>query len=184
MAFAAFLDANVLFPLYLADTLLTQAEAEAFRPLWSAGVLDELGRNLLEHTEMNEDQVHHRLTEMRAAFVDAEVTGYESLIDSMGNNPKDRHVLAAAVRGNAEVIVTSDRKGFPESSLKPFDITAVSPDDFLLDQLDLYPGLVIDCLHRQISRNTMRQMTMGELLGRLTKAGAPAFADQVRRHAV
>jgi hypothetical protein len=65
------------------------------------------------------------------------VTGYESLVDGMRNDPKGRHVLVAAVRANAEVLVTFNVRDFPEPALKPYDITAVHRDEFLLDQLDL-----------------------------------------------
>lgn len=184
MAFPAFLDACVLFPQYLNDTLLTQAAAGTFRPLWSAGVLEELGRALLRDTKMNPGQVAHRLDRMRRAFPDAEVQGYEHLIEGMSNQQKDRHVLAAAVRGNAEVLVTANLKDFPEVALKPFDIIAVSPDDFLLDQLDLYPAVVIDCLHQQVNRymSINGPLEVVELLRPLEKAGVPRFADEVRRH--
>lgn len=184
MAFPAFLDTCVLFPQYLNDTLLTQAVANTFRPLWSRGVLDELGRVLARETEMTPEQVAHRLDRMRRAFPDAEVQGYEDLVDGMTNDPKDRHVLAAAVRGNAEVLVTANLKDFPQESLDPFDISAVSPDDFLLDQLDLYPGVVIDCLHQQVNRyaNVNGPLEIVELLQPLEKAGVPRFADEVRRH--
>jgi predicted nucleic acid-binding protein len=184
VAFPAFLDTCVLFPQYLNDTLLTQAAAGTFRPLWSKGVLDELGRVLHDKTEMTPEQVAHRLNRMRRAFPDAEVQGYEHLIEGMSNDLKDRHVLAAAVRGNAEVLVTANLGDFAESALKPFDITAVSPDDFLLDQLDLYPAVVIDCLHRQVNRYTRINgpLEVVELLRPLEKAGVPRFADEVRRH--
>lgn len=76
MAFAAFLDTNVLLPITLADTLLTQAESETFSPLWSAGVLEELARNLAEVADLTDEQIQHRITEMQGAFLDAEVTGY------------------------------------------------------------------------------------------------------------
>ena len=102
MAFPALLDTCVLLPQYLNDTLLTQADAGTFRPLWSGGILDELGRNLQKVAELSADQVQYRLDCMRRAFPDAEVTGYEALIEGMTNDPKDRHVLAAAVRGNAD----------------------------------------------------------------------------------
>jgi len=74
---------------------------------------------------------------MRRSFPDAEVAGYATLIDSMTCDEKDRHVLAAAVRSDAEVLVTFNVTDFPEASVKSYDIEVVSPDDFLLDQLDL-----------------------------------------------
>lgn len=74
---------------------------------------------------------------MRTAFPDARVTGYESLIPAMTNHPKDRHVLAAAARADAAVIVTANLKDFPAAALEPYQIDAVHPDDFLLDQLEL-----------------------------------------------
>ncbi|MDQ3274347.1 MAG: PIN domain-containing protein [Actinomycetota bacterium] len=184
MAFPALLDTCVLFPQYLSDTLLTQAYEGTFRPLWSRGVLDELGRVFARKTQMTEQQIEHRLDRMRRAFPDAEVEGYEYLIDGMTNHEKDRHVLAAAVRGNVEVLVTFNLKDFPESALKPFDISAVHPDDFLLDQLDLYPGVVLGCLENQVDRYTAINgpMAIVELLRPLESAGVPRFADEVRRH--
>jgi predicted nucleic acid-binding protein len=97
VAFPAFLDTCVLYPAYLCDTLLRLAEVSAYRPLWSTQVLDELRRNLVERG-LPPDRVDRRITQMTRSFPDAMVTGYESLIDGMSNDPKDRHVLAAAVR--------------------------------------------------------------------------------------
>lgn len=184
MAFPAFLDTCVLFPQYLTDTVLTQAGAGTFRPLWSHGVLDELGAVLARETRMTPQQIAHRLGRMRSAFPDAEVTGYDDLIPGMTNDPKDRHVLAAAVRGNAEVPVTFNVKDFPEASVKPFDVTVVTPDDFLLDQLDLYPAGVIACLHRQVNRYASAHgpLEVADLMGPLSRSGVPRFADEVRRH--
>ena len=105
VAFPAFLDTCVLYPAYLCDTLLRLAEASAYRPLWSADVFAELRRNLIERG-LPPDRVDRRLGQMSRSFPDALITGYESLVDGMTNHPKDRHVLAAAVRANAEVIVT------------------------------------------------------------------------------
>jgi hypothetical protein len=86
-------------------------------------VLDELGRVLARETQMTPAQVEHRLGRMQGAFPDAEVEGYEHLIDGMTNDEKDRHVLAAAVRGNVEVLVTFNIEDFPKSVLKPFTST-------------------------------------------------------------
>ncbi len=71
------------------------------------------------------------------SFPDALVTGYESLIDGMTNHPKGRHVLAAAARASAEVIVTFNLSDFPEPALKPYDIAAIHPDDYLLDRREM-----------------------------------------------
>jgi len=158
------------------------AEAGAYRPLWSAGVLEELERSLIFKRELPCEAVTHRISEMRRSFPDAEVYGYETLIDAMTCDPEDRHVLAAAVRANAEVLVTFNGDDFPESSTQPYDITVIHPDDFLLDQLDLYPGITIGVLHTQADGMTSPPMTVDELLARLAAAGAPRFSAEVLRH--
>src|SRR5260370_2924445 len=113
--FPASLDPCTLFGAYLCDSLLRLAEAGTYRPLWSADVLDELERNLLERG-LAKEAVTHRISEMRQAFPDAEIRGYENLVDRMTCDPKDRHVLAAAVRSDAEVLVTFNIDDFPNSS--------------------------------------------------------------------
>lgn len=110
------------------------------------------------------------------------MTGYESLIDGMDNDPKDRHVLAAAVRANAEVVVTFNGVDFPEFALKPYDILAVHPDEFLLDQLDLYPGLTVEVLRHQAASYRREPTTVPGVLVLLERAGVPRFAAEVRRH--
>lgn len=126
MAFRAFLDTCVLYPAYLCDTLLRLAEAGAYRPLWSADVLTELRRNLIEKG-IAADKVDYRIGQMRETFPGAVVAGYESLIEAMTNDPKDRHVLAAAVRASAEVIVTFNTGDFPVYALKDYKVTPFIP---------------------------------------------------------
>jgi hypothetical protein len=121
---------------------------------------------------------------MRRAFPDAEVTGYEALVGAMTCDPKDRHVLAAAVRGHAEVLVTFNTSDFPSYSSEPHDITVSHPDDFLLDQLDLHPGITIAVLKAQAGSYTSPTMTVEDLLGRLAAAAVPKFASEARRHIV
>jgi predicted nucleic acid-binding protein len=179
--FPAFLDTCALFGAYMCDTLLCLAESGTFRPLWSAGVMDELERNLLDRG-LPKEAVSHRIDEMRRSFPDAEVRGYETLAVSMTCDPKDRHVLAAAVRGDAEVLVTFNVRDFPDESTAPYDITVVHPDDFLLDQLDLYPGATVAALRIQASSYKTPEMGIEDLLGRLASAGLPRFAAETRRH--
>jgi hypothetical protein len=101
------------------------------------------------------------------------VTGYETLVDGMTNDPKDRHVLAAAVRANAEVVVTFNLDDFPEPALKPFDITAINPDEFLLDQLHLHPRVTVEALSRQAASCQREPTTVPGHLVRLERGGVP-----------
>ncbi len=114
--FPAFFDTNALFGFHLNDVFLAFAERGAFRPLWSADVLEELRRNLNEHG-IDSGRVERRIAAMIHSFPDATVTGYEDLVTTMTCDPKDRHVLAAAVRANAEVLVTFKLKDFPAASV-------------------------------------------------------------------
>jgi predicted nucleic acid-binding protein len=177
----ALLDACVLYPAYLCDTLLRLAEADVYRPLWSADILTELRRNVIG-AGIPVDRVDRRISNMRRHFPDAAVTGYEHLADGMTNDPKDRHVLAAAVRANAEVIVTFNLRDFPEPALKPYDVTAIHPDDFLLDQLDLHPALVVEVLQEQAASYRREPTTVAGLLPLLDRTGLPRFAAEARRH--
>jgi hypothetical protein len=87
---------------------------------------------------------------------DALVTGYEDLIEGLRlPDPNDWHVLAAAIRGCADVIVTRNVRDFPADVLRPFGIEAQHPDEFVVHLLDLAPGLVVDAarLHRESLKN-------------------------------
>jgi predicted nucleic acid-binding protein len=179
--FPAFLDTNCLFGAYLCDTMLRLAEVGIYRPLWSAGVLEELKRNLLKRG-IPKDAVAYRIGQMQLSFPDAEVRGYERLIDTMTCDPKDRHVVAAAIRGGAQVLVTCDGEDFPADSVAPYDVFVSSPDDFLLDQLDLYPGHVVAALRAQAGAYIAPPMPVEDLLGRLAAAGVPRFASEAARH--
>ncbi|BCI89373.1 hypothetical protein NIIDMKKI_45790 [Mycobacterium kansasii] len=112
-AFPVVLDACVLAPYPLADMLLRLAVEQTYRPLWSADILAETRRTMVESLGLSEQKADRRLAVMRENFIDAEITGYRDLIPVMKNNDKDKHVLAAAVRERAEVIVTFDLGGFP-----------------------------------------------------------------------
>lgn len=181
MSFAAFFDTNVLYGARLNDLILWLADGGAFRPLWSADVMEELRRNLLDNGE-HPELVAKRLAAMTTYFPDAIVDGYKNLIDGMSCHPKDRHVLAAAVRANAQVLVTFDIKDFPAKSTKDYEVEVVHPDDFLLDQLDLYPGMTIATLDQLVATYDSPAMTIDELLQSLARAGVPKFAQEVLHH--
>jgi predicted nucleic acid-binding protein len=178
--FSVVLDTCVLYPAHLRDTLLRLAERGLYRALWSAEIVDELRRNLIDDG-FPSGSVHHLLAEMGAAFPDAEVSGYRSLVDGMTCDEKDRHVLAAAVRADAGAIVTFNVRDFPASSVEAFEIEVIDPDTFLLDQLDLAPSAVTDELSQQAAANRRQPTTLPGLLDALARAGVPSFADELRR---
>ena len=130
MPFPAFLDTCALYGAALTDTLLRIAEQDAFRPMWSPDVLEELRRNLNKIPGLAERAADRRIRAMTEAFPEAMVEGYEPLIAGMTCDPKDRHVLAAAVHSDSQVLVTFNVDDFPESSVAGFDIAVVHPDDF------------------------------------------------------
>jgi predicted nucleic acid-binding protein len=178
---AVLLDTCVLHKSYLCDTLLSVAEAGIFRPLWSDHVLAELRRNLLT-AGAKPEAVEHRIDQMTAYFPDARVAGYEGLISSMTNHPKDRHVLAAAAAGRADILVTENLRDFPTEAAGRFGITIASQDDFLLGLLELHPDAVLAALRRQASRYRREPRNVAALLGVLAGRGqgCAEFARQCR----
>lgn len=179
MHFPVFLDTNVLYPASLADTVLRLAEAEVCRPHWSPHVMEELERNLA--TAIGPERAARRCRTMEAAFPEAMVSGYEPMIDAMENDPKDRHVLAAATHAGCEVIVTFNLKDFPQDALASHNVEAVHPDDFLLDQFDLYPQRVAGALVRQAAATARPNLTLIGLLQGLERTGLAKFGAEFRR---
>ena len=179
MSFPAFFDTNVLYGALLNDFVLELADRGLFRPLWSEDVLFELANNLVKGGE-DPALVEKRVGTMRRYFGDAMVTGYSDLVSRMTNHEKDRHVLAAAVRGGAELLVTFNTKDFPSASVDPFDLEVVHPDDFLLDQLDLYHAPTLRALVELVEGYDSPAMTVDDFLLALTRAGVPRFADAAR----
>jgi predicted nucleic acid-binding protein len=110
--FIVVVDANVLYPLTLRDTVLRAAAAGFYQLRWSADILEEMERNLVLKGGIPAEKAARLRATMERAFPEAEVTGYRPLISAMSNDPKDRHVVAAAVKAGAQVIVTSNIKDF------------------------------------------------------------------------
>lgn len=176
MPFRVLLDACVLVPYHLSDLLLRLGEAELFDPLWSADILEEVRRHVPTGAQ-------GRVDRMARAFPLAPVEGYEGLIPAMGTQEKDRHVLAAAVRGGAALIVTANLKDFPDAALRPYGIEAIHPDEFLLDQLDLHATRVRQVLTDQRAGYTRPELSIEEFY-RTLAVNVPAFAAAAASAAV
>jgi predicted nucleic acid-binding protein len=123
----AVLDACVLIPMPLADTLLQLAEAGHYRLTWSAALLEETRRNLASKMGLHPDRAARRIELMRQAFPWAEADPPPEFINAMTVDTKDRHVAATAATAGAALIVTYNLKDFPDEALAPLGIRAPPP---------------------------------------------------------
>jgi predicted nucleic acid-binding protein len=186
--FSALLDTCVLVPSRARDVLLEVASTGAYRPLWSTEILAELDRTLrllLGKRGASPDETDAYLTrlfrQMEATFPDALVTGWEPLTATIRlPDPDDRHVVAAAWAGRADVIVTDNLKHFPPGVL-PAPLSRQSLDDFLLDSLDLHPAQAVVAV-RAVARRTGRSgpaMTARDIAVYLQSHGTPTFGERL-----
>lgn len=181
MGFQAVLDANVLLPAPLRDTLLRLAEADLYVPKWSERILAEVAKNLVESGRTDAERAARVTETMAAAFPEAMVpTGLVSRVEpAMANDPKDRHVLAAAVGVGGEVVVTKNLEDFPPTACEPLGIQAVSPDDFLVDLYHVDPSAALRALSDQAAALTKPPLTPREVLDYIAR-DAPEFAGLIR----
>ncbi len=149
--FVAVYDANVLYPAPLRDLLMHLALTDLFRARWTDEIHDEWIRNVLkDRPDLTREQLERTRRLMNENVRDCLVTGYEWMIESLElPDPDDRHVLAAAIKCNAGVIVTMNLKDFPREVLSRYEIEAKHPDDFILDLIDLDQFLVARAAKRQ-----------------------------------
>jgi len=132
------LDANVLYPAPLRDFILNLADVYLFEPKWTEEIQEEWIKNLLlKRIDIKKDSLTKTKYAMNSAFPEANITGYDGIIDTLLLPDKDdRHVLAAAIFANADVIVTFNLKHFPISYVKSFGIEVQHPDSFILSLIN------------------------------------------------
>lgn len=188
MAFTALFDACVLYPAPLRDLLMSLAMEDVFRAKWTEQIHAEWIRNVLANRpDLKPEQLERTRQLMNAHVEGCLITGYEILIPSLElPDPDDRHVLAAAIQGHCDVIVTFNQKDFPEWALQPFEIETQDPDTFLLHQFNLSPGQFLTAVrkHRLRLKNPPQspdEYLKSLLYQRLTQTVQvlKAYADQI-----
>jgi hypothetical protein len=178
VAFTAFLDANVLFPIGLCDSLLWIAALDLYSPRWSGDVLAELRRNILtEYPGMDPVEIDNRIADMQHAFPEAEVTGYQKIIPAMPADDKDKHVVAGAVIAKAGVLVTNNLKDFDLERCAELGVEVQSADEFLSHALSLDSLTVRQALTKQAAIKKDPPMTVADVLARLEWT-APNFVRE------
>ena len=172
-AFVAVYDANVLYPAHLRDLLIRLARTGLFQGKWTERILDECFEHLRDNRPDLDPQRLARTRQLMCdAVPDCLIEGYEPLIDGLDlPDPDDRHVLAAAVRANAQVIVTWNLDDFPAEQLDALGIEAQSPDAFVSHVIDLAPGRVVQVMTEMAAALEDPPMTFDELVALLRRDG-------------
>lgn len=179
--FTALYDACVLYPAPLRDLLLRLAMTDLFRARWTEHIHDEWIRSVLEkRRDLTPEQLLRTRQLMDQAVPDCLVTGYEPLIDSLTlPDAGDRHVLAAAIRCQAGVIVTFNLDDFPVDIIGRYGIEAQHPDEFIGHLLDLDPGAVCNAARLQRQALNSPARTPHEFLDTLLRQGLAGTVAQL-----
>lgn len=150
-SFSVIYDACVLYPAPLRDLLMRLALKDLFRARWTEQILDEMeGAILRQRTDLSSQKLQRTRALMNQHVRDALVSDYEQLIPVFElPDPDDRHVLAAAIRSGAQVIVTYNRKDFPDEVLGKWGIEVEHPDDFIEHLLSLHQAVVLETVREQ-----------------------------------
>ena len=187
--FTVLLDANVLAPDLTRNMLLSLAEAEFFRPRWSALIMDESERAIAKMRQKKgkpdpEGDASRARLAMERAFEDAIVTGFDPIEAGLSSlpDPGDAHVIAAAIETSASIIVTENLKDFPARILAPHGIEAKSANDFLADTIDLKPEKAAQALAAMRARFQNPTITAEGLLLQMEARGLGDAADLLRDH--
>ncbi len=180
--FTALYDACVLFPAPLRDLLMRLALTDLFRARWTAEIHEEWIRAALAaRPDLDRAKLERARDLMNLHAPDCLVTDYEPLITGVElPDPNDRHVVAAAVRGGAQVIVTFNLVDFPNDYLARFGMEAQHPDEFISHLLDLSPGAVCEAAKRQRAALKNPSKSVDEFLDALARQRLPETVMRLR----
>jgi predicted nucleic acid-binding protein len=184
--FTAFFDANGFFGARLRSLIVELAQTGQFRARWSEEVHTEwMAAVIAKRPDITAGALACVKTQMNAAVPDCVVSGYQFLIDALVlPDPEDRHVLAAAIRADASVIVTFNEKDFPGDLLSPLGLHTRHPDDFIIDVESLDRALFVEHVALDIGHYRSPPLSVADYCSGLCKAGVPKTADLVGQLAI
>ncbi len=175
--FTCVLDTNVIYPIEIRDLLFWFAYYDLYTPKWSTHIFEEW-ENVMKRRGISEDEIKKRISKANQAFPDALVNNYNPLIEGLElPDLEDWHVLAAAIKTNANVIVTNNIKDFPEEYLAKFGLTAKTADDFLTDIIDLNPEEAIKAFRELVLNRRNPDLNEYEVLDILRNRGLEHTAN-------
>ncbi len=176
-------DACVLYPAPLRDFLMRLALTDLYRARWTDMIHDEWMRNVLkQRPDLKREHLERTRALMNAHVRDCLITDFEYLIESIVLPDKhDRHVVAAAIHCDANLIVTFNLKDFPPSQLEHYSLVAQHPDDFVVNLMNLNANKVCEAVshHRRSLKNPAK--TIDEYLETLLMQGLTQNVAQLRK---
>lgn len=181
--FTVFVDANVFYGARLRSLILYLAKTKLFRARWSEDIHREWMASCAANIpDLTLDKLERTRRLMDYAISDCLVRGYEPLIEKMDLPDRDdRHVLAAAITAHAEFIVTFNVRDFPEDKLAPFGIQTITPDDLVLDLLDIDECACLRAIQGDVDHYKAPPLKMESYLADLNSAGLSRTADYLRK---
>ena len=183
--FTVVYDSCVLYPAALRDLLMRLALTDLFRARWNEQIHDEwINAVLRNRPDLSRQQLARTRSLMNADVRDALVDGHQSLIPALElPDPDDCHVLVAAIKCGADLILTFNLDDFPEQVLSIYGLGAGHPDFFLVDQLNLDAERVCMAMreHRASLRNPLK--TVEQYLATLEEQRLSRFSQAVRHYA-
>jgi hypothetical protein len=171
--FTALYDACVLYSAPLRSLLMYLALTDFFRARWTDAIHEEWMRNVqADYPDITREQAERIRDLMDAHVRDCLVTGYADLIPALTlPDADDRHVLAAAIRAGADVIVTFNLADFPTETLKRYGIEARHPDEFILRLIEQAPAAVCGAAKKQRESLKNPPKTVEQYLESLERQG-------------
>ncbi len=169
----ALLDANILYPAPIRDIFLQLAVDDVFRAKWTAEIHREwIGALLRKEPNRERAKLERTRDLMDRNTRDCLIVGYEKILDKLQlPDPDDRHVLAAAVVGDCDRIITSNLRDFPESAVAPYGIQVQHPDEFLSELLESMPIHFCDAVRKVRSRLKAPPVSLEDYLFTLSRSG-------------
>jgi predicted nucleic acid-binding protein len=177
---------------YDADSLVGNSQRDLLFQVALAGLVQaKLTERILDETmaavhksrpDIAPEKIARLRTLMLGAIPDSIVRGHEPLIEGLQlRDPDDRHVLAAAIKSGAQLIVTKD-KDFTPVALRPWNIEAKIPDDFILDLIDISEKVVWSCVQQIVNSRKLHPETVEDVLAQLERSGLVQSAAALRRN--
>jgi len=176
------IDACVLYPTVMREVVLGVARTGLFTPQWSGRILEEWARAATRLGPQGEAQARGEIALLQAAWPGAEVRYSPELENRLWlPDPNDVHVLAAAIAGSSDAIMTVNAKDFPRNVLSEEGLHRVDPDSYLQGCVEANPDLVIPVAHAVVAeaqRLSGQDWTLRKLM---KKARLPRFGKAIER---